>query len=777
MDVAAFLKGIESGPTYRRQMVAVEYIPPRKASYGEPTHPLHPSLRSVLERRSMWPLYLHQAESIDRLSEGGNVVVATPAASGKSLCYHLPVIHSVLEDRSSKAIYIYPTKALAQDQLRSLKELAEGLRVQAAVYDGDTPHYERSGIRNSAHIVMTNPDMLHMGILPNHRAWSRLLRSLRYIVLDEAHTYRGVFGSHIANVVRRLRRLCSLYGSHPRFILCSATIANPRQLAEQLTGLPFDVVDEDGAPSGGKSFVFWNPPLRDMDTPSGSGGYGRPSPGFRGMLQPIRSSANMEAATLLADLVVSNVRTVAFVRTRRAAELVYGYAREHLDDKQADLRDKIRAYKGSYMAEERRAIERALFDGELTGVAATNALELGIDVGSLDATIITGYPGSIASTWQQAGRSGRRGEESLSVFIGRNDPLDQYFINHPDIFFRRSVEAALLSPANPHILRPHLLCAAYEMPLSGQDAELFGRGVIEHLEDLLGNGLLKYSEGKWHIAPHVSYPAEEVNIRSASSSSYHVVEDSTGRILEMVDEASAHRQLHPGAVYMHQGASYLVDDINLETRVARVALDDSSYYTEASETTEISIGKIRASKVAGGVGVWLGEVEVTNQVVGYRKRTPMTEEVLGDEPLDLPPRRFNTVALWFDIPQKTIDRCRGMATALAGGLHAAEHAAIGVLPLFALCDRNDIGGVSTPLHPDTSKPQVFIYDGHPGGVGIAEEGFRVIDALWEATLSVVSDCICETGCPSCIQSPKCGNNNHPLDKEMAGEMLKALCAG
>ncbi len=777
MDAAAFLKGIESAPAYRRQMVAVENLPPRDPCFGELEYPLHPTLRSVLEQRHLWPLYLHQAQAVDRLGEGRDIVVATPAASGKSLCYNLPVINSVLEDRSSRAIYIFPTKALAQDQLRSLKEMAAGLPLNAAVYDGDTPHYERNGIRNSAQVILTNPDMLHMGILPHHRAWSRLLRSLKYVVLDEAHSYRGVFGSHIANVMRRLRRLCALYGSDPRFILCSATIANPGQLAEQLIGLPFSVVDEDGAPRGGKSFVFWNPPLRDADPMSGPGGHTVLSPRFGGVLRPIRMSANMEAAGLLADLVGSNVRTVAFARTRRAAELVYTYAKDRLDDQQPPLGDRIRPYKGTYMVEERRDIERALFDGELTGVAATNALELGIDVGSLDATIITGYPGSIASTWQQAGRSGRRGEESLSVFIGRNDPLDQYFMNHPDIFFGRSVEAALLSPGNPHILRPHLLCAAYEMPLTGQDAELFGYGVIEHLEELLGRDLLRYSEGKWHIAPQVNYPAEEVNIRSASMSSYYVVEGETGRILETVDEYSAHLQLHPGAVYLHQGTSYLVEHMDLEAKLAKVALDDGTYYTEASETTDISIGKIHASKVAGGVGVWLGEVEVTNQVVGYSKRMPMTEEVLGDEFVDLPPRRFNTMALWFDIPKKIIDRWRGGGPAFAGGLHAAEHAAIGVLPLFALCDRNDIGGVSTPFHPDTEKAQVFIYDGHPGGVGIAEEGFRVIDALWEATLSLVSECVCDSGCPSCIQSPKCGNHNYPLDKVVAGEILKSLCEG
>ena len=355
--------------------------------------------------------------------------------------------------------------------------------------------------------------------------------------------------------------------------------------------------------------------------------------------------------------------------------------------------------------------------------------------------------------------------------------MDQYFVNHPETFFGRPSETALLSPGNRHIMQPHLLCAAYELPLTGADAELFGPDLIEHLEVLLKRGFLRYNDGRWHISPASPYSAETVNIRSASSNNYVVVEGGSGNILETVEEASALLQLHPGAVYLHQGQSYLVEELDLESRTAILALNDGSYYTQARETTDITINKIIESKVAGGVGVWLGDVEVTNHILGYKKRLPMTEQVIGDEPLDLPPRRFNTVAFWFDVPQKFVDRCRGGRLDLAGGLHAAEHAAIGVLPLFALCDRNDIGGVSTPLHPDTDKPQIFIYDGHPGGIGIAERGFKIVDALWEATFSVISECVCESGCPSCIQSPKCGNNNHPLDKDVAGALLSALCGG
>ena len=780
MDVPAFLEQLKSAPWYRQQLSHVEMIPPRGANLGSLNDPLNPALQSILEGKEMWPLYLHQTDAIDGLRSGQNVVVATPAASGKSLCYHLPVIDTILSDRSARALYIYPSKALAQDQLKSLKDLGEGLPVQAAIFDGDTPGQVRAGIKRSAQILLTNPDMLHLGILPNHRTWSRLLRSLRYVVLDEAHIYRGVFGSHMANVVRRLRRLCTEYGSSPQFILCSATIANPGELAQQLTGLPFLVVDEDGAPYGGKQFAFWNPPLLDTNPAFGSAkgeSLGGPAAGvkFPGSLKPARRSANTEAASLLTELVSRDIRTLTFVRTRRVAELVYMYARDQLNELQPPLGNRISPYRASYMADDRRAIEKALFDGELTGVAATNALELGIDVRDLDATVITGYPGSIASTWQQSGRSGRRGEESLSVFIARDNPLDQYFMNHPQTFFGRPVERALLAPDNPYIMQPHLLCAAYESPLSGHDSDLFGPNLIEYLEGLLERGFLRYAQGKWHIDPSVSYPAEMVGIRSTSPHNYVVVQGESGVILETVEEASAMLQLHPGAVYLHRGESYLVEHLDLDSRTATVGPNDGTYYTQARDITDITVSKIRASKVTGGVGVWLGDVEVVNQTIGFKKRLPMTEEVVGDEPLDLPPRRFNTVALWFDVPQGITDRCRGARLDLAGGLHATEHAAIGVLPLFALCDRNDIGGVSTPLHPDTGKPQIFIYDGHPGGIGIAEQGFRMIDDLWEATLSVISECPCDSGCPSCIQSPKCGDNNHPLDKFVAEELLKALC--
>ena len=755
MDASAFLDHLRRARWYKKQIVHVEKIPPREASGGDCQVPLHPDLQASIEGRGLWPLYSHQAEAINALKDGHNVIVATPAASGKSLCYNLPVLDSLLADRAARALYIYPTKALAQDQLKGLRSLAGRLPLQAAIFDGDTPSYERASIKRSAQVLLTNPDMLHLGILPNHKTWSRLLQGLRYVVLDESHVYRGVFGSHVANVLRRLRRICRIYGSSPQFILCSATIANPGDLANRLTGLPFKVVDTDGAPYPGKQFAFWNPPIADEATSA-------------------RRSTNMEASYLFSELVSRNIRTITFVRTRRVAELVYLYARGQLEEKRSGLGSSISPYRASYLPEDRRRIERALFQGELMGVSATNALELGIDVGSLDATVITGYPGSVSSTWQQAGRSGRRREESLSILVGQDNPLDQYFMNHPQAFFGRSVENALISPENPHIIQPHLLCAAYESPLTERDREMFGPGFEEHLTSLEDGRLVKKAGGKWYVTTAVSYPAETVNIRSTSSHSYLVVEAGSGVILEKVEEAFALHQLHPGAVYLHHGEPYLVTRLDLGSGTAYVAPHDGAYYTQAKDMTDIRVLRVRESRRAGGVSVYLGDVEVTNHVLGFKKKKHFTEEVIGEEYLALPPRRFNTVALWFDVPQRALDAVRGDASDLAGGLHAAEHAAIGVLPLFALCDRNDIGGVSTPRHPDTGRPQVFIYDGHPGGIGIAERGYQVIEELWRATLRAVSECPCRGGCPGCIQSPKCGNNNHPLDKGVATLMLSAL---
>ena len=755
MDVPGFLTDLQRLPWYDGQIAHRRDVPAREASYGAVDPPLNARLqRALKDHLGVEALYAHQARAVSLLRQGHNVIVATPAASGKSLCYHLPVLEALMEDRSGTALYVFPTKALAQDQHGTVSHLLRDSKlIRHGIFDGDTPSEDRLDIRRSSRVLITNPDMLHVGILPNHRAWYRLLRGLRYVVLDEAHVYRGVFGSHVANVIRRLRRLCRRFGSEPQFILCSATIANPGDHAERLIGLPFEVIDEDGSPYGGKDFVFWNPPM--LDPAKGS-----------------RRSTNTEAAMISAELLRRHVRTMTFVRTRRLAELLYVYVRDRLRETRSSVADRIAPYRASYLPEDRRRIERDLFEGRLLGLITTNAMELGVDIGDLDATVLTGYPGSIASTWQQAGRSGRSGERSLSVLVAMDNPLDQYLMRHPETFFGKSHESARISPNNEYVLKPHLLCAAYEAPLTIEDTGFFGSDLMPRADELAEHEFLSKRAGRWHLDTEIAYPAKEVGIRSASNHFYTLVERESGVVLETVEEGTAFLHLHPGAVYLHKGEPYLVAELDLEGRTAHVVKTDVPYYTEVRDFTETRVLNVYREKQAGATRAYLGEVNVSTTVVGFTRKTPITEEVLGEEYVSLPPQSYDTVALWFDIPRPALEDVRRRRVDLAGGLHAMEHAAIGVLPLFALCDRNDIGGVSTPLHPDTGRPQVFIHDGHPGGVGITEHGYEVIEELWEATLDVVSGCPCEAGCPGCIQSPKCGNNNQPLDKQVAVFLLR-----
>ena len=759
LDAAGFVEHLRAG-ALRGELAHVQEIPARPASHGATPPGLDPRLEAALGKRGLLPLYAHQARAVDAALQGRDVALVTPTASGKSLCYHVPVAQAMLTDPSARALYLFPTKALTQDQLRGLRGLLPPkLASQAEIFDGDTPSGERSAIRRTARAVFTNPDMLHVGLLPRHSYWARLLRSLRYVVIDEMHVYRGVFGSHVANVLRRLRRICERHGSDPAFVLCSATIANAGELAERLTGRPAEVIDEDGAPHGAKHFVFWNPPVIDAEG--------------------TRASAPSAAASLLETLMRRGARTLVFVRTRRQAELVFMAVRDRLRADDAALAARVRPYRGTYLPEERRAVEKGMLNGELMGVAATNALELGIDVGGLDATALAGYPGSAASTWQQAGRSGRTQENSLSVLIARDGPLDQYLMRRPDFIFGRPREHARIRPDNPYVLGPHLKAAAYELPLRDEeDAALFGEEFAARTQALAGDGALRRENGRWHIAPAVQYPAADVNIRSASRSEYAVVEAGSGRVLESVDEASAFSQLHPGAVYLHLGESYVVETLDIEARTAYLKRSDASYYTDAREVTDIRVASARTAKELRGARVCFGEVEVSRQVVGFRKRdfysAERRGESLGETGLRLPPHVFPTTAVWFDLPPDLEARAREERLDLPGGLHATEHAAIGVLPLFALCDRNDIGGVSTAMHPDTGAPQVFIYDGHPGGVGIAEHAYAIIEELLGATLGVIEECACADGCPSCIQSPKCGNNNFPLDKRVASDLLRGL---
>jgi DEAD/DEAH box helicase domain-containing protein len=761
MEIQAFLNHIRSLPGYDNQIAHIEHIAPRRAAYGNLDEPLSPALQARLDANGLSRLYAHQAAAVNHVRAGRNVIIATSSASGKTLVYNIAVMQAVLTDPATRAIFLFPTKALAQDQLHKLHELfspgllpVEGI----ATFDGDTPRSERADVRRYGRIILTNPDMLHVGILPQHPSWASLLRHLKYVVVDEAHIYRGVFGSHVGCVLRRLRRLCRLYGSDPQFVLCSATVANPAEHALALTGLPCEVVDNDTSPRGWKDFVFWNPPLRDEK-------------------KTARRSAHWESTNLFTALIEQGTRTLTFTRTRRLTELIYIYTKQRLLETSYELSKLVMPYRGGYMPEDRRRIEKDLFGGKLLGVVATNALELGIDSGGLEATILDGYPGSISSTWQQAGRSGRSQGESLSFLVAWDNPLDQYFMRHPSDFFQKGFEHVLVNPGNPYILKAHLLCAAWERPLDASDGELFGNDFAPQRDALAAEGQLRERRHKWYLAPSVAYPAANINIRSSSGEDYSVVDMSTGSLMETVESSVAFFQVHPGAIYLHQGESYLITRLDLTNRVAYAEPNRASYYTETKEIHDLHVLKVRDTKAIGPVNVSVGDVEVTIDVVGFKKYRQFSEEVIGEEPLDLPTITFPTVALWFDVPAKALARIAEKGRDFAGGLHATEHAAIGILPLFALCDRNDIGGVSTPLHPDTGRAQVFIYDAYPGGIGIAEKGYDMITELWQATLTVIAECPCEDGCPSCVQSPKCGNNNKPLDKLAAKWILEEIQSG
>jgi len=754
MDTASFLTNLTTNPSYQNQLVHQEDIPAKTPMYCSLDQPLDPRLQISLENSGIDSFYSHQAEAIDASRGGENVIVATPSASGKSLCYLVPVLDSLLSNKSSRALCLFPTKALSQDQAAMISALLPKSRVpRYEIFDGDTPINQRGEIRRTSRLILSNPDMLHLGILPNHDSWYNFLRGLKYVVIDEAHVYKGVFGSHVANLIRRLRRICLRAGSSPTFILCSATLANPGELAEQLVGLPFKIIDQDGAPNGGKDFVFWNPPMVDMVAGN-------------------RRSTSSEAAWILAELLERQVRTLGFVRSRRMAELLYIFVRDRLSETSPETVPRLSPYRASYLPEDRRRIERDLFEGRLLGLTTTNAMELGMDIGDLEATVLSGYPGSIASTWQQAGRSGRRGARAISILIALDNPLDQYLMRHPESFFGKPHESARISPNNAHILKPQLLCAAYEAPLTASDDNFFDTDISEHIEALVNDGLLHNRNGRWHLKPEVTYPAQDVNIRSSSNSFYTLVENESGAILETVPESYAHQQLHPGGIYLHHGDPYLITELDTDSHTAYSVPTDVPYYTEIRELTETRVLNVLRHRLAGSTTVYLGEVSVKTSVIGYKRLAYSTGEVLGEERLSLPDMSINTISFWFDIPENAICQIFEEHKDLAGGLHAMEHAAIGLLPLFALCDRNDIGGLSTPLHPDTNRPQVFIHDGHPGGVGISEHGYDIVEELWRATMDVVSTCPCSTGCPSCIHSPKCGNNNHPLDKDVATFLLQ-----
>ncbi|TAM90446.1 MAG: DEAD/DEAH box helicase [Jatrophihabitans sp.] len=710
-------------------------------------------VRAAVEGAGAARLWSHQAAAADLAHRGTSVILATGTASGKSLAYQLPASAALTTEDRARVLYLSPTKALAGDQLRALRQLAVG-GVRPATYDGDTPREERDWARAHANWLLSNPDMLHRSLLPAHDRWARFFRNLRYVVLDECHVYRGVFGAHVSGVIRRLRRVCAAYGSAPVFVLASATVADPALLGERLTGEPVTAVTADGSPRGETVFALWEPPLTSLRGEHDA---------------PLRRTAGTEAARLLADLVVEDAQVLAFVRSRRGAEQTALAARRHLTEAGlGQLASRVASYRAGYLPEERRALEAELTSGRLRAVAATNALELGIDVTGLDAVVLAGFPGTLASLWQQAGRAGRGTAPALVVFVAGDDPLDSYLVHHPDAVFGRPVEASVFDPANPYVLAPQLCCAAAELPLRPADLDTFGPAAEPVLDHLVAAGMLRRRPAGWYWTATGRPDAE---IRGAGGRPVSVVDADSGSLIGTVDGSAAHGSVHDGAVYLHQGRAFVVDRLDLDAAVALVREQDPPWTTTARDVTDIAIVATQSESACGPLTVAFGTVEVTNQVTSYLRRRTGTGEILDETPLDLPPRQLRTKAVWYSIAQDALDEVGLQASAVPGAAHAAEHAAIGLLPLFATCDRWDIGGVSTALHADTGRPTVFVYDGHPGGAGFAERGHARLRAWLGATRETIASCECPAGCPSCVQSPKCGNGNEPLDKAGAITLL------
>ncbi|HTE73241.1 MAG TPA: DEAD/DEAH box helicase [Actinomycetes bacterium] len=748
-----------AAPGRRERVTHVERVPARPGVVGGWPAWAHDELVAALAGSGVTAPWSHQVEAAELAWAGRSTVVATGTASGKSLCYLLPAVTAAL-DGGGTTLYLSPTKALAADQLRAVTELRLP-ELRAAAYDGDTASESRDWVRRHATYVLTNPDMLHRSVLPGHPRFARFLRDLRFVVVDECHRYRGVFGSHVASVLRRLQRVCAHYGADPTFVLASATVSEPEVSAGRLTGREVVPVTVDGSPRGELLFALWEPPLTDLTGENEA---------------PVRRSAAAETADLLTDLVLDRVRTVAFVRSRRAAETVSLTARRLLDEVEPELAGRVAAYRAGYLPEERRALEADLQSGRLLGVASTTALELGVDVAGLDAVLMAGFPGTRSSMWQQAGRAGRAGQEALAVMVARDDPLDTYLTHHPETLFGRPVEATVLDPDNPHVLAPHLCAAAAELPLTDDDLTAFGPHAAEVAAGLVGRGLLRRrATGLFWTRPERA--SDLADIRGVGGRPVGLVEEETGRLLGTVDGGAAHATVHAGAVYLHQGETYLVSSLDLDDQVAMMSRADPDWTTTARDVTEIDVVETTTSREWEHVTLSLGTVQVTNQVVSYLRRRVVTGEVLGEEPLDLPPRHLRTRAVWWTVDADGLGRA-GVATAeVPGAAHAAEHASIGLLPLFATCDRWDIGGVSTAHHADTGRMTVFVYDGHPGGAGFAERGHAAALDWLTATRDAIAACECLDGCPSCVQSPKCGNGNDPLDKAGAVRLLDVVLAG
>jgi DEAD/DEAH box helicase domain-containing protein len=732
---------------------------PGRAALVELPPSLHPDVLGALAGLGVERLYAHQAQALEA-AWAGPTIVTTGTASGKSLCFNLPTLDVLCRDARARALYVYPTKALAQDQARALHSFGLTKRVRPAIYDGDTPREARAQIRKSANVVLTNPDMLHVGILPNHAAWADLFANLAVVVIDEAHVYRGVFGSHVANVMRRLRRIAAAYGTQPRFLLTSATIANPVELAERLTGLEnVSLIDRDCSPAPARRIAMWNPPLTDEALGT-------------------RRSALGEAAEMLAQLVRDGARTICFMKSRKGVEVLARLVKQDLQDTAPELAELIAPYRAGYTPQQRRELEGRLTRGELRAVITTDALELGIDIGGLDAALVVTFPGTVASLRQMWGRAGRRGR-GLAAYVAGEDALDQFFCRHPDEFLERPVEAAILDHESALIYRGHLLCAAHEGPLSSADAEFLGPRWQAHAEVLETTGALRRrggpAAGAYVPRDAGGYPAAQVSLRSASPETFAIVDVSSGELLGSTEAARAHSTVHEGAIYMHLGRSYEVRDLDLERRRALVAPFDGDFYTQPKRQTDTEIVRLLDRRHTLGVTLSFGKVSVTDTVLAFQRRRLSDHAHVDLTALDLPSTSFSTQALWFELDSGELQDTVPLEV-LLGALHATEHAQIAVLPLIAMCDRWDIGGLSTNFHAQTGAPTIFIYDGHPGGIGISRTAFTRFEELCGDAHRLIAECGCKTGCPSCVQSPKCGSLNEPLSKAGARALLEQLLA-
>ncbi|HEY5200971.1 MAG TPA: DEAD/DEAH box helicase [Acidothermaceae bacterium] len=770
------LERLVQPPGRRERITHVEVIPARLARSTPWPGWVCPEIVGAYAQLGIEFPWEHQVEAAELARLGQHVVIASGTASGKSLAYQLPVLQALTDGTPNRgrlepatALYLSPTKALAADQLRALDEVAlPGIR--AATYDGDTPYDERSWIRTHANLVLANPDLVHRSMLPSHRQWASFFRGLRFVVIDECHGYRGVFGAHVAQVIRRLRRVAARYGSYPVFVLASATVSEPAVSASRLIGLDVAAVTDDASPRGAARFVLWEPPLmavtgRRFDPDRDDDGVPHEA--------TVRRSTSAETADLLADLVLDGVRTLAFVRSRHGAEAVALAARRALDEVGGNLGRQVAAYRAGYLPEERRVLERALRHGTIVGLAATTALELGVDVSGLDAVLLAGFPGTRASMWQQAGRAGRAGQESIAVLVARDDPLDTYLVHHPDALFGRPVEAAVFDPDNPYVLGPHLCAAASEWPLAPEDLDLFGPTAADVVADLVERRLLRARPTGWFWTKR-ERACDLADIRGSGGAPVRIVDEATGQLLGTANAAAADSTVHTGAVYLHQGATYVVRSFDVDDGVALVEPADVDYFTSARDVTDVRITATSRTTLWGAAEVSFGSVDVTTQVVSYLRRRVVSGEVLGEQALDLPERQLSTRAVWWTIGEQQLAQAGFVWADLAGAAHAAEHASIGLLPLVATCDRWDIGGVSTALHQDTGRLTVVVYDGYPGGAGFSERGYEAA-AIWlTATRKAIAACACETGCPSCVQSPKCGNGNEPLDKAGAIRLLDTL---